>query len=172
MSSNYEYLVRRAKNGDKIAFSELYDFFKDDMYRFAYYYLGSKEFAEDCVSETVLIAFQKLPTLQKESAFKSWLFKILHNCCNKALKEKIQSRNNVEFSSLISLEAPCEDTGEKMTLISALNTLQSIDREIIVLYFSCGYTSKEIGEFLSLKDSTVRSKIKRTTEKLREKLSL
>lgn len=172
MSSNLEYLVRRAKNDDKTAFSELYDFFKDDMYRFAYYYLGSRETAEDCVSETVLIAFQKLPTLQKDSAFKSWLFKILHNCCNKALREKIQNRNNVEFSSLTSLSADFDDKSEKMSLISALNTLDSTDREIIVLYFSCGYTSKEIGELLSMNDSTVRSRIKRTTEKLREKLSV
>ncbi len=172
MSSNLEYLVRRAKNEDKIAFSELYDFFKDDMYRFAYYYLGSREAAEDCVSEATLIAFQKLPTLKKDSAFKSWLFKILHNCCNKAMREIVEAKNNVEFSSLGSLSTPFEDKSETMSLVTALNSLDSTDREIIVLYFSCGYTSKEIGDILSLNDSTVRSKIKRTTEKLREKLSL
>ncbi len=172
MSSNLEYLVRRAKSGDKIAFSELYDFFKDDMYRFAYYYLGLREAAEDCVSEATLIAFQKLPSLKKDSAFKSWLFKILHNCCNKAIREIAEAKNNVELSSLSSLSEPFDDKSEALSLLSALNSLDSTDREIIVLYFSCGYTSREIGELFALNDSTVRSKIKRTTEKLREKLSL
>ena len=165
-------LVERAKNEDKTAFAQLYEFYKDDMYRFAYYTLSSKEMAEDCVSDAVLLAFQKLPQLKKNNAFKSWLFKILHNCCNKALKEKIQSRNNIEFSPALNISVQGEDLNEKISLISALDSLDETDREVIVLYFACGYNSKEIGELLSLNDSTVRSKIKRSTEKMREKLSL
>lgn len=165
-------LVERAKKDDKIAFSELYEIYKDDMYRFAYYLLGSREDAEDCVSESVLIAFQKLPQLKKNSAFKSWLFKILHNCCNKALKEKIENKNNTQYDEALSIKTEMQDISEKVSLVSALKELSETDREIIVLYFVCGYNSKEIAALLSLKDSTVRSKIKRSTEKLREKLCL
>ena len=49
-------------------------------------------------------------------------------------------------------------------------TLSAEERDIMILFYSEGYNSKEIGEILGLKDSTVRSKIKRATEKLREML--
>ena len=74
-------LVSSAKKGSAEAFGELYEIYSKDMFRFAYYYLGSSVLAEDCVSECVCIAFQKIGSLRKPSAFKSWLFKILHNCC-------------------------------------------------------------------------------------------
>ena len=63
-----------------------------------------------------------------------------------------------------------KDRSEKISLMNALKKLSAEERDIMILYYSEGYNSKEIGEILGLKDSTVRSKIKRATEKLREML--
>ena len=161
-------LVSSAKTGSAEAFGELYEIYSKDMFRFAYYYLGSYALAEDCVSESVYIAFQKISTLRKSSAFKSWLFKILHNCCNNALKEKIISEGNVEYSSLTDLSDEEDNITEKFSLKQALALLSNEDREIVILHFCQGYTSKEIGEILGIKDATVRSKIMRSGEKMRK----
>ena len=161
-------LVSSAKNGSAEAFGELYEIYSKDMFRFAYYYLGSSALAEDCVSECVCIAFQKIGELRKTSAFKSWLFKILHNCCNSVLKEKIKSEGNVEFFSLTDISAEEDNISEKLSLKQALSLLSDEDREIVILHYCQGYTSKEIGEILSLNDATVRSKILRSGEKMRK----
>ena len=161
-------LVSSAKNGSAEAFGELYEIYSKDMFRFAYYYLGSYSLAEDCVSECVCIAFQKIRNLRKASSFKSWLFKILHNCCNSTLREKIQSDSNVEYSSLVSLSSEEENTNEKLSLKQALAQLSPEDREIVILHYCQGYTSKEIGKILGMKDATVRSKIMRSGEKMRK----
>ena len=42
------------------------------------------------------------------------------------------------------------------------------EKEIVILHYCQGYTSKEIGEILDMKDSTVRSKIMRSGEKMRK----
>ena len=160
-------LVSSAKNGNAEAFGELYEMYAKDMFRFAYYYLGSVTLAEDCVSECVCTAFQKIHSLRKASSFKSWLFKILHNCCNSALREKILSGSNVEYSSLIDLSSGDGIGEEKLSLRQALAQLTDEEREIVILYYCHGYTSKEIGEILGLKDATVRSKIMRSGEKMR-----
>lgn len=160
-------LVSSAKNGSAEAFGELYDIYSKDMFRFAYYYLGSVSMAEDCVSECVCLAFQKIPSLKKLSAFKSWLFKILHNCCNNALREKVVSSGNIEYESLINLSSE-DDIGEKLSLREALMVLSDEEREIVILHYCHGYTSKEIGEIMELKDATVRSKIMRSGEKMRK----
>ena len=161
-------LVSSAKNGSTEAFGELYEIYSRDMFRFACYYLGSSSLAEDCVSECVCIAYEKIGTLRKASAFKSWLFKILHNCCNSALKEKMKSEGNVEYSSVTELSSESEDINEKLSLKQALLLLSDEDREIVILHYCQGYTSKEIGEILGIKDATVRSKILRSGEKLRK----
>lgn len=160
-------LVSSAKNGSAEAFGELYEIYSKDMYRFAYYYLGSYAMAEDCVSECVCLAFQKIGSLRKSSSFKSWLFKILHNCCNSAMREKILSTGNVEYTSLTNLASE-EDMGEKLSLKEALAALSGEEREIVILHYCHGYTSKEIGEILEMNDATVRSKIMRSGEKMRK----
>ncbi|MBQ3136297.1 MAG: sigma-70 family RNA polymerase sigma factor [Clostridia bacterium] len=163
-------LVVKAKEGNIEAFGILYETYSKDMYKFAFYYLGSPTLAEDCVSECVLTAFQKINTLKKTGSFKSWLFKILYNCCNKALKEKIRARDTVEISSLIDL---CKEDSDQSEIISLKNSMEKLTEEektIILLSYTAGYTSKEIGKILGLKDSTVRSKLMRSTEKLRQML--
>ncbi len=163
-------LVIKAKEGNIEAFGILYETYSKDMYRFALYYLGSPTLAEDCVSDCVLTAFQKIGTLKKASAFKSWLFKILYNCCNKSLTEKIRARETVEYSSLIDLCKEDSDQSEIISLKNSLEMLTEEERTIILLSYVAGYTSKEIGKMLKLKDSTVRSKLMRSTEKLRQLL--
>lgn len=160
-------LVSSAKNGSAEAFGELYEIYSKDMFRFAYYYLGSYSLAEDCVSECVCLAFQKMGSLRKASAFKSWLFKILHNCCNNALREKIMSEGNVEYSSVSDVYREEENISEKLSLKEALAQLSDEEREIVILHYAQGYTSKEIAEILDMNDSTVRSKIMRSGEKMR-----
>lgn len=161
-------LVSSAKNGNAEAFGELYEIYAKDMFRFAYYYLDSATLAEDCVSECVCIAFQKIGSLRKASSFKSWLFKILHNCCNSTLREKIIANDNVEYSSLVDLSDESEDMSEKLSLKQALARLSVEEREIVILHYCQGYTSKEIGEILDINDATVRSKIMRSGEKMRK----
>lgn len=160
-------LVSSAKNGSAEAFGELYDIYSKDMFRFAYYYLGSSAMAEDCVSECVCLAFQKISSLRKPSAFKSWLFKILHNCCNNALREKVVSSGNVEYESIVNISSE-DNMSERLSLRDALMALSDEEREIVILHYCHGYTSKEIGEIMEMKDATVRSKIMRSGEKMRK----
>lgn len=161
-------LVIKAKEGNIESFGILYETYSKDMYKFALYYLGSPVLAEDCVSECVLTAFQKIGTLKKPGSFKSWIFKILYNCCNKALSEKIRARETVELSSLVDLCKEDSDHSEIISLKNSLEKLTEEERTIILLSYTAGYTSKEIGKMLHLKDSTVRSKLMRSTEKLRQ----
>lgn len=171
MSSEFvSNLVRQAKNGSADAFGELYGLYAEDLFRFAYWSVGSVSAAEDCVSEAVCLAFENIPNLKKDEAFKSWMFRILHNCCKNAQKIKYLHKNEVELSEVTNLFADEKDTAESISLMNALKKLSAEERDIMILYYSEGYNSKEIGEILSLKDNTVRSKIKRATGKLREML--
>ena len=168
MSSNVENLVIKSKAGDTAAFGDLYELYSKDMFRFAYYYTGSSASAEDCVSEAVLIDFRKIGELKNISSFKSWLFRILRNCCaasyRKASREILEEEN---FSGVHSFE---NEQNEKISLKNALMKLPDDERELIILHYCIGYTSKEISRMLTMNENTVRSKISRSTDKLRREL--
>ena len=169
MSSNVENLVNESKKGNVAAFGDLYEMYSADMFRFAYYYTGSKTVAEDCVSEAVLIAFRRIGELKNISAFKSWLFRILRNCCAASFR-KASREISVEETEQ-DVHSFDTDSDDKISLREALLCLSIEEREILILYYCNGYTSKEISLMLSLNENTVRSKLSRSTEKLRKELS-
>ena len=161
-------LVRKAQKGDADSFGELYEMYEADMYRFAYYYTGSKASAEDCVSEAVLLAFRKIGELRNISSFKSWLFRILRNCCAAYFRNGARENSSDEiYEGVHSFE---NESNDKLSLRGALMKLPAEDREIIILHYCNGYTSREISLMLTINENTVRSRISRGTEKLRNEL--
>ena len=168
MSSNVENLVKKSKQGDTTAFGDLYEIYSTDMFRFAYYYTGSTAIAEDCVSEAVLIAFRKIGELKNISSFKSWLFRILRNCCNEHFRKG--ARETVTEDTYQSIHSFEGETDDKVSLKNALMKLPLQDRELLILHYCNGYTSKEISLMLTVNENTVRSRISRSTEKLRKEL--
>lgn len=168
MSSNVENLVIKSKKGDTAAFGDLYEIYSADMFRFAYYYTGSKAVAEDCVSEAVLLAFRKIGELKNVSSFKSWLFRILRNCCAASFRKNAREFAAEDvYSGVHSFDG---ESNEKISLRSALLKLSEDERELVILHYCVGYTSREISLMLSLNENTVRSKISRSTDKLKKDL--
>ncbi len=173
MSSEFiKSLVIRAKEGDVQSFGKLYDIYREDMYRFAWYYTGSSTYAEEAVSNAVLSAFENITSLKKAESFKSWLFTILYNECKRAQREKMTANGLVEYGAQTETPAPEGDSDEIIALKNALTKLGDEEKEIIILYYSCGYTSKEISSLTGIRHSTVRSKISRATDKLRQLLAI
>ncbi len=163
-------LVKNAKNGNAEAFGELYALFSKDLFRFAFYYTGSVSLAEDCVSEAICLAFENIGNLKKSEAFKSWIFKILYNCCKEAQKEKAFKGREIELSEIENLHSIEPDKAENAALWAAVKKLPEEESELIMLRYIFGYTSREIGEITGLKDNTVRSKISRAIMKLQKLL--
>lgn len=172
--TDFTLLVKLAKNGDTGAFSKLYTLYSHDMYRYASYLLNSPHDAEDAVSEAVLTAFRKINSLKKNEAFKSWLFKILSNCCRNILRERGKSPDLLpldDYFFLIedkSLSNPCE----AFEIMESIKKLPPLDGQIVLLSVIGGFKSHELALIFGLPSSTVRSKLKRSLEKLRLTLTV
>ena len=98
MSKEINNIVLSAMSGDKDAYGKLYEFYANDMYRFALGLCKNTYDAQDAVQETAVSVFKSMHSLRNPEKFKSYLFLSLSNTC-----KKILSKNNyiVEF----------EDTG-------------------------------------------------------------
>lgn len=161
-------LAGQAKSGDAHAFAELYQLIYQDLYRFAVYSLRNIHDAEDVVSETVIDAFREIQSLQKPEAFRSWIFRILTVKCKQKLKSYLTKTE--ELKEDLPGDAP--DLNERMDVRNAFFTLESDDRLILSLSIFGGYSSREIGELIEMKDTTVRSRQSRALKKMQDILQV
>ena len=169
MTGEAEQLVARAREGDPAAFGELYADVWKDLYRFAYYYLGNAEDAEDAVQETVLEAYKGIGRLKEPAAFKGWIFTILTACCKRRVGGLIRRREQVQLEERPELTADAGEEGMSlsMELREALLQLKPEERRVVLMKVMMGYKSHEIAEILHMSSGGVRSKLSRALQKLR-----
>ncbi len=153
---------------DAKKFAQMYEEIYKDLYRFALCRMRNVQDAEDAVSESVLAAYENIRKLQKETAFRSWMFTILANTCRKKLRESRdrQKREDGGVERLTEISAGTTDYGIALDVRKAFFILSSEEQEIVALSVFGGYNSREIGTALNLNPNTVRSKRSRALEKM------
>lgn len=156
---------------DKGTFEEQYRNVYQDMYRFALYALGHAQDAEDAVGEAVVDAWRGLRKLRDPEAFRPWIFKILTAKCKRRLKEYLHKTTSLdETLGFLEHEDGEWAVEEKQDVRNAFFALDGEERLIISMSVFGGYTSREIGRCLHMKDSTVRSKLARALTKMQKRL--
>ncbi len=157
-------LIHSARKGDVSAFGSLYEEYSSGLYKFAFWYLKNPDDAEDAVQNCVLNAFQKIGSVRKPEAFRSWFFQILANACRDILRDK-QKRGNL---SLEDADAPVFDNYEDGSFTRMLSALNDEDRRIVTLSVVGEFNSREISRLMGINENTVRSKLSRSLKKIRE----
>lgn len=74
-------LVKKAKQRDPDAFTELMQLYLKDMYRTALAILANDEDAADAIGDTILACWENIHTLKAAHYFKTWMTRILINHC-------------------------------------------------------------------------------------------
>lgn len=163
-------LVKKAQNGDAEAFIALIEECRMTLRRVAYGYLGNDEDAADAIQDTILAAYEHIGTLKGKACFKTWLVRILINNCTKAWRHK---RRNVSFENGPELEPAVHvDRGQSdVEFREMLMSLPEDSRAVFQLYYGEQFTTKEIAAILDTKENTIKSKLHRGRELLREQLS-
>ena len=158
--------VAKAKSGDNDAFLALINENRLNVYRVARGILKSEHDIEDAIQNTVIKAYEKINTLKKDEFFKTWLIRILINECNEIIRKnkRLESINNG------SNEERYNDTYENIDLINAINGLNEELRITTVLFYFEDMTIKDISAVLKIPEGTVRSRLSRAREKLRERM--
>ncbi|MCD8036716.1 MAG: sigma-70 family RNA polymerase sigma factor [Clostridiales bacterium] len=157
-------LVEKARAGDAEAFSELIRQNMQSMYKAAIAILRSDEDAADAIQSTILKCWEGLSRLREPKYFKTWLTKILINTCNDMLRD----RQRLQPDGEIEITAARDDS---YLNIEWKQTLESIDekyRLILLLYYSDGYNTAEIGKILGIPEATVRTRLARGRKKYLE----
>lgn len=152
-----EFLIAKAKKGDKEALLGLIMNKKKDYYKLAYNYMKNKDDSLDAMQEMIVILYQKIHTLKKNEAFYSWSKTILVNCCKKILRDN---------KKLISIDLIGEESyetdasfEEKLTLEKYLTKLKPIHQEVIRLKYIVDLDYNSIANLLEIPLGTIKSRL-------------
>lgn len=164
-----EEYIKKAIKGDKEAFTYIFLYMQNRLYRIAYNRLRNEADALDAIQETIIHTYKSLQKLEYIEYFESWVIKILCNECN-----KIYNKNKVNFLDITNIQYKEEiienDFEKNITFHDLIKNLNTKEKNVLILYYQNQYTSKEISKILNIKDNTVKSIIKRAKAKLKKEI--
>ncbi len=161
-------LVKKAQKGDADAFIELMEQNRMMLQRVAYGYFQGEEDVADVIQDTILDAFEHIQRLKKPEYFRTWLVRILMNNCNRLYN---QNKKYTNISQMRGDSVASCGTGN-VEFREMLKSLPEDSRLIFQLYYGEQFTTKEIGQMLKMKESTVKSRLHRGKEKLRVEMQV
>ena len=173
-------LVKAAKDGDEDAFSQLYEKYRERVYRIAYRHVRDKEKALDLTQDAFIKAFQSLQRFREDSSFYTWLFRITYNSCidhlrsakNKRLgeiNEEIMNQERLPNMNRSIEQRPAEVAEEnelRERLDEALEQLPEAQRSVFVMHVMEQLQYKEIAEVMDCSIGTVMSRLHYARQKL------
>jgi RNA polymerase sigma-70 factor (ECF subfamily) len=179
-------LVARCRKGDVAAFEPLVEKYRQRVWRLAYNVLRDREEAWDVAQEAFIRAYQALPAFRGQSAFYTWLFRIVMNVASDRARARAArgrafgtERVPEEDWDRVMVDKPPGDQApdeaaasaqDRERIMRALATLSEQHRDIIMLSDIEGLSYKEIADVLDIPMGTVMSRLHNARRRLRTAL--
>jgi RNA polymerase sigma factor (sigma-70 family) len=168
---------------DKVFESEFYPHM-DALYNFAYHLTYNEEDANDLVQETYMKAYRFIDKYIVGTNAKAWLFKILKNGFINQYRKKSKQPTKVDFEDIVNYQDTDDSApqsyvdlrqeifqgmmGDEITI--AINSLPVDFKTVILLCDIEGFTYEEISKIIDIPIGTVRSRLHRARNMLKEQL--
>ncbi len=173
-------LIRKILIGDDAAFSTLVEKYRKGVHAFAWRKIGDFHFAEEITQDTFIQVYKNLSTLRNPNQFAGWLYVIANRLCIKWKQKRKLTMQSLEGTSMSEIDASSynkylseqkdrEATAKRLEIVNKLlKKLPESERTVITLYYLGEMTAKEIGKFLGVSINTIKSRLRRARERLKE----
>ncbi len=181
-------LIYLSKKGDRKSFDMLVKKYATQLFNLALRLSGNREMAQDIAQEAFINAYTGIKKFQEKSSFSSWLYRITVNCW----KNKVRYEKRRFFSKHISIDEmmESEDGSIKREIVSGeddianqlekkikseeiqkiLDQLNYESKTIIILRDIFEKEYEEISEIMKIPLGTVKSRLSRARQELRQKI--
>lgn len=144
-------------------FELVYERYKDMVYRIAFTYMKNRQESEDVLQDVFLKLYTMERKFDGEEHRRRWLIRVTVNLC----KNRLNLFWNTRRCSLEMIGEIADSPGSG-DVIAAVLELPEKPRTAVYLYYVEGYKCKEIAEILQIKESTVKMRLKRGRELLKQ----
>ncbi len=180
-----ELLIERFKEGDENAFDMLVRRYEQKVYQYAYRLTLNPDDAADVAAETFLRMYNSLKRFRGEAQLSTWLYRVVSNVFYDFRKREqrhqhltldIESEEDEEAmerpipDERIDLEAHVLEQERQRVLREAIEKLPDYQRMVVVLFHIEERPYEEIAQMTGLPLGTVKSRLNRARNALRELL--
>lgn len=130
---------------------------------------GNTQLAEDIAQETYIKAYLSSDSFHDVTKFKAWIYKIAYNTFLNFCRERKMSEE-LDAAEKLSANHDYEGPFKYQELYLALDSLSDVERNVILLFYLQGYSSKEIASIMELSDDNVRQLLSRSRKNLKSLL--
>lgn len=178
-------VVNQFKSGDTLAFEEIISRYESKVMSLALRFTRNQEDAEEVMQDVFTTVYRKIEGFRGQSAFSSWLYRIVVNAAFMKLRKRKQNQTVSMDDLSPAIKQYCIDrdalsgtysqniaiSHEMQAVIqNAVNRLPDQYRAVFVLRDVDGLSNQETGEILNLSIPAVKSRLHRSRIMLRKKL--
>jgi RNA polymerase sigma-70 factor, ECF subfamily len=157
--------------------NQIMDLYGQDILQLVYSYVRNKNIAEDLTQEIFIKCYKNLHQFNRKAKLKTWLWRIAMNHCKDYLNSWharnmliLDEQARSASSNKEGVEESVIQKEEDEQLASAVMDLPDLYREVIYLYYFEELTIKDIAYLTHLNQNTVKTRLKRAKQLLKERL--
>ena len=158
-----EALVRRARQGDKEAFAQLYEGHFDRIYRYVALKIRDRTEVEDMTQQVFIRAYESISSYKMQGyPFSAWLFRIAHNQIvdhirRETKKPMVLLDETLPIAGDTDLEAEVTQKMEMEKVVEAARKLTKSQREVISLRFAGGLSIAEVAATMGKSEGAIKA---------------
>ncbi|HEU4573493.1 MAG TPA: RNA polymerase sigma factor [Chitinophagaceae bacterium] len=172
-------IINRVLKGEQQAYAELVNRYQGYVFTLALRFTKNREDAEEVSQDIFIKAYRSLADFRGASKFSTWLYTIVNTTCITFLRKKKLEVHSLDNEKVFEV-ADTKDSGfsanqvEQKSRINMVNRaiemLSPDDAEILTLFYKAEQSLEEIGEVLGLEPNTVKVRLHRARQRLKDKM--
>jgi RNA polymerase sigma factor (sigma-70 family) len=171
-------LIEQTLAGDQSAYADLIKRHQRFVFTLAMRFMKTREDAEEVAQDCFVKAYRSLESFQRQSKFSTWLYSIVYTTAMTALRKKRVDTDSIDDENVhLQIEQTggydvnnVENKSRSFYLNQAIEQLLPDDATIITLFYKGEQSLEEIGQTMGMDPNTIKVKLFRARQRLKEKL--
>lgn len=164
--AEHDMLVMNAQDGSRDSLGSLVAHHHQGLLRFAFSLCGDTALAQDAVQDAWMKVARRLRTLDDPRAFRGWLYHAVRWRVTDL--QRRSHRLDVGLNPSDAAPDPTDSRDSFLDLASAINQLPAVEQQVLQLFYVSGLTIAEIAMVLTIPPGTVKSRLHRARELLKQ----
>jgi RNA polymerase sigma factor (sigma-70 family) len=172
-------IIKRVLQGEQALFAQLVQRYQQYVFTLVGRFTASREDAEEISQDIFVKAYRSLADFRGEAKFSTWLYTVVRTSCITFLRKKRLDTTSLDNERTF-LQLESKESGFKANAVerksrhamvnAAIHMLSPDDSQVLTLFYKGEQTLEEIGRIMGLDPNTVKVKLHRARNRLKEKM--
>ncbi len=172
-------IISRVLKGEQQIFAALVERYQNYVFTLVLRFTDNREDAEELSQDIFVKAYRSLADFRGDSKFSTWLYTIVRTSCITFLrKRKLPTTSMDNEKTFIQVESQesdfkanqVEQRSRHAMVNEAIKLLSPDDAQVITLFYKGEQSLEEIGKIIGAEPNTVKVKLHRARQRLKEKM--